>query len=109
MLINYKFMEKLVRDKIPEIIISNWEDCEYYIASYKEYINKLVEKLIEESVELSESTNIEELKEEIADVLDVIDAICKINMIDVQELEKIRLEKKEKKWWFEKGIILTKY
>ena len=102
-------MEKLVRDKIPEIITKNWENCEYYIASYNEHVNKLLEKIVEESIEVSKSLNNEELTEEIADVLEVIRTICEKNNIDLDEVEKIRLEKKEKKWWFDKGIVLTKY
>lgn len=102
-------MKKLVRDKIPEIIVSKWEKCEYHIASEEEYFKSLLDKVLEEAWEVMSSKNDVELKEEIADLYEVIDAILKNKNFSRDEILEIQKEKREKKWGFEKKIILTKY
>lgn len=94
---------KLVRDKIPEIIKSKWETAVTHIADDQEYRKKLEEKLHEETDELFVGTNI---AEELADILEVAYAIADAKNISKEEIEKIRLEKLEKRWWFSKRIIL---
>jgi predicted house-cleaning noncanonical NTP pyrophosphatase (MazG superfamily) len=94
---------KLVRDKIPEIIKSKWETAVTHIADDQEYRKKLEEKLHEETDELFAGTNI---AEELADILEVAYAIADAKNISKEEIEKIRLEKLEKRWWFSKRIIL---
>ncbi|MFK7780703.1 MAG: nucleoside triphosphate pyrophosphohydrolase [Candidatus Gracilibacteria bacterium] len=101
-------MKKLVRDKIPEIIKSNGEECSYYIASSYEYNIELFKKLLEEALEVQKVKNKEELTEELADVMEVIKAICIKNGINEDDIEKVRFEKKEKKGGFDYKIILKK-
>lgn len=102
-------MKKLVRDKIPEIIASKWEECEYHIASEEEYFKSLLEKVLEEAWEVSKAENDMELKEEIADLYEVIDTLIKNKNFSRDEILEIQKAKREKKWGFEKKIILTKY
>ena len=68
-----KIYNKLVRDKIPEIIKKNGSSCEVRKLSDNEYIEMLDAKLIEEVKEYQESQDIEE----IADILEVLMAITK--------------------------------
>jgi len=96
-------MKKLVRDKIPEIMIKKGETTVTYKAKDKEYSQRLREKLKEELLEFLESDETEEL----ADILEVMYAICEDKWISMEDVEKIRKKKKEEKWWFEKRIILT--
>ena len=93
---------KLVRDKIPEIIRGKGETPITHIANDEEYWNKLKEKLTEEVNEFFKESNPEEL----ADILEVIYAICDYLKISKEDLEKIREEKAEKRGAFEKKIIL---
>ncbi len=102
-------MKKLVRDKIPEIIASKWEEYEYHIASEEEYFKSLLEKVLEEAWEVSKAENDMELKEEIADLYEVIDTLIKNKNFSRDEILEIQKAKREKKWGFEKKIILTKY
>lgn len=95
--------DKLVRDNIPEIIESKWEQAITHIADEQEYRKKLGEKLHEEADELFDGTNI---IEELADIQEVIYAIAEYKWISKDEIEKIRLEKLEKRWGFNKRIIL---
>ncbi len=93
---------KLIRDKIPDLIKSKGETCKTRIATDEEYWDKLKEKLVEEVNELIKDNNIEEL----ADVLEVIDSIKKYKDWHDARIEKIRLEKKINKGGFDDRIIL---
>ena len=98
-------MKKLIRDNLPDIIISKWEKCDFYIADDIEYYVELLKKLVEESIEVKESKNKKELIEELADVLEVINSICDNKWISLDDIEKTRLQKKSERWWFSKKII----
>lgn len=99
-----KIYNKLVRDNIPEIMISNGAKPVTRILKEDEYKKELNKKLQEEVSEYLESESIEE----IADILEVILAIIKTKNITFEELEHIRTEKVLKKGSFEKRIFLEK-
>jgi len=99
-------MQKLIRDKIIEIIENEWRKVNYYICDEKEYKKSLFNKLLEEVKEVVNSNNKNELKEELADLLEVFYSILKNENISFEEIENIRKTKKDKKWWFDKKIIL---
>ena len=56
-----KIYNKLVRDRIPEIIEADGRKCETVILSDEEYIAALDKKLSEELAEYLESGSLEEL------------------------------------------------
>jgi len=97
-----KAYNKLVRDKIPEIIQNNGEVPKFEILDSQEYLSELHKKLFEEANEFVE----EDSQEELADLLEVIYAIAKHKNIDLVEVEKIRVEKSQKRGAFEKRIFL---
>ena len=104
--VNMKTIEynKLVRDKIPEIIESDSKECTTKIVFGKEKLEYLYKKLGEETAELSEANSIEEL----ADVQEVINAIAKELGISLEELESVRKSKVNKRGGFDNGIVLLK-
>lgn len=92
---------KLVRDKIPEILDAKNTPYEKRVAvTDEEYKSELIKKLREESDELSEAGDIEEL----ADVIEVIETLKKLP--EYLNVEEIRQKKKEERGGFEKRIIL---
>ena len=93
---------KLVRDKIPEIIKKKGEVPITHIASDDEYWKKLKEKLQEEINEFMKDGNAEEL----ADILEVVYAICDYKKIDKKELELLRKKKTKERGGFKERIIL---
>lgn len=93
---------KLVRDKIPEIIESKGEPVKFHVAAEAEYWEKLKEKFSEETAEFIKEAN----PEEMADVLEIIDAIIDCRRFDREEIELIKKEKASKRGRFEKRIIL---
>ena len=94
--------DKLVRDRIPEIIEKNGKKCVTSILSEAEYLEKLDQKLNEELEEYQESKSMEEL----ADLLEVIRAVAAARGSSMEEVERIRREKAEKRGGFEKRILL---
>lgn len=99
-----KDYNKLVRDKIPEIIAAKGERAETHIADDAEFLAKAKEKLGEEIAEFLESGNPEEL----ADLLEVTYAIAAALGVSEEELSKIRQEKRDKRGGFDKKIILNR-
>lgn len=95
---------KLVRDKIPEIIRRKGAIPITHIASDEEYQQKLKAKLQEEVNEFLEDNN----EEELADILEVIYALCDLYKFDKDKLEQLRLNKAEKRGGFKNKIILDK-
>ncbi len=97
-------LPKLVRDKIPEIIIK--DNCEpiTHIASDSEYWQELKNKLLEEVNEFLEDESVEEL----ADVMEVINSIKKYKKISNLKLEFVRNNKLKQRGGFDKKIVLDK-
>lgn len=97
-----KSCNKLVRDRIPEIIEAAGKTCTTEILSDKQYIEMLDAKLGEELAEYQESKSLEEL----ADMLEVIHAIVKARGYTVEELKHLRCEKATERGGFDKKILL---
>ena len=93
---------KLVRDKIPEIIEASSKTCETEILSDEEYLQMLDKKLDEELAEYHQEQNIEEL----ADLLEVLYATAKARGCSIGELEQVRVKKQKTHGGFDKKIIL---
>jgi predicted house-cleaning noncanonical NTP pyrophosphatase (MazG superfamily) len=99
-----KSYNKLVRDKIPEIIIANGEQCETHVADDAEFIARAKEKISEEVTEFLESNDPEEL----ADLLEITYAVAGALGVTEEGLDKIRQEKRDKRGSFTKKIILER-
>lgn len=84
---------KLVRDKIPELMVQEGVIINSKILSTTEYIDKLKQKLVEEAEEVITATDDNQIKNELADVLEVINALCDIHKISIAEIEEARIEK----------------
>ena len=99
-----KTYNKLVRDRIPEIIESSGSECKTEILSDEKYLEMIDAKLDEELAEYHKDKNIEEL----ADLLEVIYSATKARGYSVEDLENVRVEKAEKRGGFDKKILLKK-
>lgn len=97
-----KIHNKLVRDKIPEIIDADNRKCDIEILSQEEYLKAIDAKLDEELAEYHKDQNLEEL----ADLLEVIYAAAKARGYSVEELEALRQQKTEARGRFDKKILL---
>jgi len=97
-----KTYNKLVRDKIPNIIKNDGVKPKFHVADDKEYTSKLNEKLLEEVQELIEKP----CAEEIADVLEVVEAIARLHGISLDAIKSEKITKKSLRGGFNKKIIL---
>ena len=93
---------KLVRDRIPEIIEDSGKTCVTKVLPDEEYLKMIDAKLDEELAEYHKDQNIEEL----ADLLEVIRAVAIARGYSIEELEKVRAEKAEKRGGFKNKLLL---
>ena len=87
------YHNKLVRDKIPQIIQSRKKSCTFRKLDEQSYLLELRKKLTEEVNEYLEDP----CKEELADILEVIDALAQTKGLTFSEVFKIKEKKKRKK------------
>ena len=93
---------KLVRDRIPEIIEASGKSCVTEILSDEAYLRMVDAKLDEELAEYHSDQNIEEL----ADLLEVIYAAAMARGYTPEQLESVRAAKAEKRGAFANKILL---
>ena len=97
-----KIYNKLVRDKITDIIEAEGRTAKYRILDNNEYREELNKKLQEEIKEYLEDNNVEEL----ADIVEVIYGILNSMDVSIEEFEKVRTKKVVERGAFEKKIFL---
>ena len=97
-----KTYNKLIRDRIPEIIVKAGHESKVRILHDDEYFTSLCKKLQEEVDEFQESRALEEL----ADIMEVVLALAAVEGKTPEDLEVLRLQKREKRGGFEEGVFL---
>ena len=97
-----KVYNKLVRDRIPEIIEADGKTCTTEILPDDRHLQVLDAKLNEELAEYQESKSLEEL----ADLLEVMQAVVRARGWTWEQLEQVRTEKAARRGGFEKKIFL---
>ena len=99
-----KTYNKLVRDKIPDIILKDHRLPTTRILDDKEYLEELNKKLMEEVKDYLEEENIEEM----VDILEVIRAILDVKGTSYEEIEEKRVKKAKKRGAFKDKVFLEK-
>ncbi|HEU5029092.1 MAG TPA: nucleoside triphosphate pyrophosphohydrolase [Spirillospora sp.] len=94
--------EKLVRDRIPDLILSTGREPETRVAERGEYTSLLRAKLYEEAGEYMESGDPAEL----ADVLEVVHALAALHGMTPADLEASRSAKHTARGGFSERIVL---
>lgn len=83
----------LVRNNRLSMMENNGLTVNYEILSDNDYVTELKSKLLEETQEIIDAKNIQELKEEIADVMEVLEHLIDFYAFDEVELKKIKDKK----------------
>lgn len=101
-----KAYNKLVRDKIPEIIEA--DNCTSVTSKLKvaEFKKALMTKLLEESAEVVEAKNKKELVKELADLQEVLLSIYEVYKIECSEVTKTAAKRRKERGGFKKRIFL---
>ena len=97
-----KIYDKLVRDRIPEIIEASGKKCHIEVVSDEIALEYLYNKLNEEVSELLEDKNLDE----ICDCLEVLFAIGKKYGYSEEDVLNRRNEKKDARGRFEDNLVL---
>lgn len=97
---------KLVRDKIPQVIEESGLQFETRLLSEEEYRTEVTKKLTEELREFEETDNPKDAVEELADILELIHAAAELNGYSFEEVEEVRVKKAEKRGGFKERIFL---
>lgn len=98
---------KLVRDRIPEVIERTGKSFQTTILSQEEYIKELKKKSYEELEEYMSAENNEEALEELADLLEILHALAAVQGSSIDKVEEIRKKKAEKRGGFQERIFLV--
>ncbi|MEK4277652.1 nucleoside triphosphate pyrophosphohydrolase [Paenibacillus sp. FSL R7-0026] len=97
---------KLVRDKIPQIIEADGKECKMRVLNDEEYTVALKTKLQEELNEFLDAKERTEQIEELADLLEVVYSFARSQGTTMEELEYIRKTKHDERGGFEKRFML---
>jgi len=93
---------KLVRDKIPQIIIEDGRNPIYHIATAEEYKRELFRKVIEELEEFRE----EPCLEEAADLAEVVHTLIEAHGFGFADVVEVGIQKSRLTGGFNRGVIL---
>lgn len=99
-----KVYDKLVRDRIPEVIRATGKECETSIVNGEKKTELLEKKLMEEVGEFMEAKNLEEL----ADVMEVLFGLAEDLGYSEEDLVRAREEKKVERGGFKEGVVLER-
>lgn len=100
-----KIYNKLVRDKIPEIIEASGKHCTVRVLDDVEYVDALKFKMQEELNEFLNADDDHQL-EELADLVEVINSFVRSKGLAIEELEQIRKAKHIERGGFDGRIML---
>lgn len=97
---------KLVRDRIPEIIEADGKRAVTRTLDGAEFVEQLKRKLVEEAREAAAAPE-EEMGTELADVLEVVRALAGVCGLTMEDVEQVRGERAETRGAFEHRILLV--
>jgi predicted house-cleaning noncanonical NTP pyrophosphatase (MazG superfamily) len=94
--------DKLVRDRIPELIEADGKHCDVRVLDDEEFDQRLSQKVHEEWEEYQRSGEITEL----VDLVEVIEAIVGRRGIAWADFESLRLKKRSERGSFARRLLL---
>lgn len=103
-----KIYNKLVRDRIPEIIIGNGGEPITKILNDEENKKELEKKLLEEYNEVLGTKTKEERIEELADMFEIIKSLSLLEGSSIDEVIEVAKNKEIKRGGFNEKIYLEK-
>lgn len=103
-----KRYNKLIRDRIPEIIEGAGEKPYIKILNKKEYFENAKKKILEEAEELGKAKNRKKIINEIVDIQELLDVLMSEMGLTKTEIKKRQEIKNKKRGGFKKRLFLIK-
>ena len=103
-----KKYNKLIRDKILEIIRAAGERPYWRILDGKEYLREIKKKILEEAKELIEAKDKKGIVDEIVDIQELTDVLISETGLTKSEIKKQQKIKNKKRGGFKKRLFLIK-
>ena len=103
-----KKYNKLIRDKILEIIRAAGERPYWRILNGKEYLREIKKKMLEEAKELIKTRNKKGIIDEIVDIQELTDVLISETGLAKSEIKKQQKIKNKKRGGFKKRLFLIK-
>ena len=97
---------KLVRDKVPAIMLLNGVVPRVRRLNDEEYLCALRDKAVEEAQELVAAQNREQILSELGDLSEVTQTLCRAYGFTTEELEATRQRKRQERGGFEGKFFL---
>src|SRR3989304_65494 len=101
-----KVYNKLIRDKIPEIIVAAGEDPKIKKLNKKEFNIELLKKVLEGEKELTIAKTKKDILSEVVDIQELLDWIIKEQKLNRYKIKKFQKEKNIKRGSFKKQLFL---
>lgn len=98
--------DKLIRDRIPEIMDASNVTYEVRTLDDAEYAAALRAKLVEEAEEASRAAR-EDLVKEMADLIEVVRALAEHEGVDLRDVENVRRARAEERGAFRQRLLLA--
>jgi predicted house-cleaning noncanonical NTP pyrophosphatase (MazG superfamily) len=101
---------KLVRDRIPEIIRADGKRCQVSIMSEEEYRLALAEKLVEEATEALAAARASDeagLMKELADIYEVVDGLMASHGLEREAVLDLQRRRRQERGGFAKRLRLV--
>lgn len=103
-----KIYNKLIRDKILEIIEKIGEKPYWRVLNKKEYLREIKKKILEEAKELVKTKKKKEIINEIVDIQELIDTLALELGLTKSQIQKQQKVKNKKRGGFKKRLFLIK-
>ena len=103
-----KRYNKLIRDRILEIIKDAGEKPFWWTLNQKEYLKEIKKKILEEAGELIKAKSKEGIIDEIVDIQELIDVLVSELKLKKSKIKKQQKIKNEKRGGFKKRLFLIK-
>lgn len=102
-----QWVNKLVRDRIPEIIHQAGRRCEVQTLTEVDYELALRQKLVEEAQEVAIAPTPEDLIQELADLQEVIDTLRSLHQIDPHAIALAQRHRRHERGGFSQRLSLV--
>ncbi len=103
-----KKYNKLIRDRILEIIKEAGEKPYWRVLNKREYLKEIKKKILEEAEELIGAKNKKEVINEIVDIQELIDVLVSKIGLTKSQIQKQQKIKNKKRGGFKKQLFLIK-